>query len=137
MPLSSQEEFDFASVKSRLEALVPLVFRRRLSISAQHSLTPPSAKGQAIHGSVTLHDITQRLNETYNLSLVPPDAVLTLQEKNLRGKIRTTGSFVVLVRLRSGDIISLTVLIEPEVASTKETQPAQGSTIVEEVSQAA
>lgn len=116
MPLSLQEEFGLADLKSRLRALDPLVFHRPLSISTGHSLPALSAEGQAIHRSVTLHDISQRLSKTYNLSLVPPNAVLTFQDKNLKEEIETTGSFIVLVHLRSEDIISLRILVEPELA---------------------
>ncbi|KAF8531269.1 hypothetical protein JB92DRAFT_2825215 [Gautieria morchelliformis] len=134
--LSSQGEVDFANLKRRLEALVPLVFHRSLTISAGSSKIPlPSVNAQAIHGSVTLEDIAQRLKDTYHLALVPPDAVLTFQEKNLRDKIRKTGSYVVLVHLRTGDIVSLTVLVEPEVAPKNQAQlPRSDGIAVEPIS---
>jgi hypothetical protein len=135
MTLSSQEEVDFANMKSRLEVLIPLVFHRPLTISAGRSKTPlPSAYGQAIHGSVAIQDIAQRLKETYDLALVPPDAVLTFQEKNMREKIRKTGSYVVLVHLRTGDIVSLTVLVEPEMAPKNQARLPQSGGIPIELS---
>lgn len=52
---------------------------------------------------MTLHDICHRFKETYDLSLGPTDEVLSFQG---RRKIRMTGSFVVLIHLRTGDVVS-------------------------------
>jgi hypothetical protein len=126
---SSKDEVDnFADMKRRLEALAPLVFHRRLRTMHRHSPAPSSAKGLPIYGSVTLHDIARRLSENHNLSLVPPDALLSLREAGMKDKLKFIGMFTVLVHLRTGDVISLKVLLEPVVDSKdQDKRQSQGS----------
>jgi len=77
---------------------------------------------------VTLHDIARRLGNNHNLSLVPPDALLSLQKEGLKDKLKFTGMFTVLVQLRTREVIPLKVLVEPEVDPKEQgKQPNQGS----------
>ncbi|KAF8580144.1 hypothetical protein K439DRAFT_1620056 [Ramaria rubella] len=113
-PLPSREEdVDFEIIKSRLQALAPLMFYRPLLGSFGHSSTPTLAERQVINGCVTLHDIRQLLKETHNLPLVAPHVTLSFQDASLGEQIRLTGSFIILAHLRPGDTITFEVHVEP------------------------
>lgn len=72
--------------------------------------------GQAIYGSVTLAEITSRINAECGSPLVPPDAIVSLASRGAekRTKLKALGTYGVEVLLRTGDVVDVEVRVEPK-----------------------
>lgn len=101
---------DIDELATRLSALPPLRFRRRLQPDAASTYSTSSTPAQSadlIYGSVTLHDIVKHLEKKHGLSLVAPDAILAF--KDGQDRLRRKGEEVVHVNLKNGKSVPLTV----------------------------
>lgn len=107
---------DLEALRLKLAALPPLIFRRKVRPKSAGVSTDPRAA--PIFGSVTVNDVTKLLSDEHAMSLVPPDAIVTLlgQGQAPVTKFKSLGTWDAVVRLKTGETVPLVVQIERQAA---------------------